>query len=417
MTIFDSLYKMKYARDRHNQAPFAAERARFLSDLIRRGRKPVNVLQAATCVLQINRTLGFTTKMHPVTHEELKQAGKRWVDYNGPFRTRPSGKYSYELFARVARRWLRHECCLVEPKKTRLSEERLRAFEAKLQIKLGLAAGTIETRARHVSYFLAWLAQYRVRLCDVSMSHIERYLEDKKRGGWALTTQILGAASVRMFLRHAEEEHIVSPGLYEAVPKFASPKYRFLAKGPSWKDVRRMLASTRGNGHLAIRSHAMILIMALYGLRCSEIQRLRVDDVDFSNRVLLVRRGKTRRAQRFPLNGKTLRAIKRYLDVARPKTACPSLFVSHVPWYCQLSRGSIHGLANQAFKKNSVQSIRKGPHGFRHACADRLMRQGASVREIAAFLGHRQTRSVRNYVQYNVEDLRPVADFTLRGVR
>lgn len=417
MTIFDRLYKTKCARDRHNQAPFAAERARFLSDLLCKGRKPVNVLQAATHILQINRTLGFTKKMRPVTPDELRQAGTRWVSYSGPFRKRPAGSCSYELFARVARGWLRHECCLVEPRKTRLSEERLRLFESKLRNKLGLAPETIETRTRHVSYFLAWLAEYRVRLCNISLPHIERYLEYKKRGGWALTTQILAATSLRTFLRHAEEESIVRRGLYQAVPKFASPKFHFVAKGPSWTDVRRILASTRGDGPFEIRTRAIVLLMALYGLRCSEVRRLRLDDVDFDNRVLLVRRGKTRRAQRFPLNRETSRAITRYLSCARPKSDCPALFVTYVPFYRQLSRGTIYSLANSLFKRNSIESIRKGPHALRHACADRLMRRGASVREIAAFLGHKRTRSLRAYVQYNLEDLRPVAEFTLRGVQ
>jgi integrase/recombinase XerD len=417
MTIFDKLYKTKCARDRHNQAPFAAERARFLSDLLRKGRKPVNVLQAATHVLQINRTLGFTKRMHPVTPDELRQAGARWVSDSGPFRKRPAGTYSYELFARLARGWLRHQACLVEPKKTRLSEERLRLFESKLRNNLGLAPATIETRTRHVSYFLIWLAQHRVKLCYVSLPHVERYLEHKRRDGWALKTQMLGASSLRMFLRHAEEEHIIRPGLYQAVPKFALPKFCFVAKGPTWTDVRRILASTYGDGPSEIRTRAMVLLMALYGLRCSEVRQLRLDDVDFDNRVLLVRRGKTRLAQRFPLNRETSIAIKRYLNCARPRSDCPALFITHVPFYRQLSRGTIYCCTNQLFKNNSIESVRKGPHALRHACADRLLRQGSSVGEIAAFLGHKRTRSLRDYVRYSVDDLRPIAEFTLRGVQ
>ncbi len=45
-----------------------------------------------------------------------------------------------------------------------------------------------------------------------------------------------------------------------------------------------------------------------------------------------------------------------------------------------------------------------------------MLDQGASLREISAFLGHRRLQSVRIYARCNMKSLREVADFDLGGL-
>src|ERR1700721_211294 len=153
MTFFDSFFTMPWARDRHNKAPLLKERASFLVHELEIGRKPVNVQQAACLLLHINRTLGFLRKMRRITHEELNRAAREWEQYAGPDSVRSPGRHSYDLYRKTARSWLRFNSCLIEPKKTRLSEDRLRDFECHLRDRIGLAEATIETRTRHALYF------------------------------------------------------------------------------------------------------------------------------------------------------------------------------------------------------------------------------------------------------------------------
>ena len=70
----------------------------------------------------------------------------------------------------------------------------------------------------------------------------------------------------------------------------------------------------------------------------------------------------------------------------------------------------------QLFIKNGVISVRRGPHALRHACADRLMKRGHSVSEIAAFLGHADTNTVREYARFDHKALRKIANFSLEGL-
>ena len=416
MSFFDSFYRMQVFRDRHNAAPFSKKRGEFLAHLREQGFSDTTLHQFSSHLLHVNRILGFTDKMRVVTPEELSWAGRKWEKYNGPLRNRHPGKYTYELFMRLARGWLRYNDCLAGPLKTRVNEERLCDFEHRLKHQFGLAPTTIETRTMHVSFLLTWLAERRVQLRHITVQHIERYLDFKRDGGWARTTQGVAAHSIRMFLRHAEERGWIRPGLYHAVPRFPISKHQFTPKGPSWDGVQRIIASLRGNTPLEIRDRAMVMLIAIYGLRYGEIRDLRLTDVDLERAVLTVRRGKNRRAQRFPLNQKTAFCLRKYVSEARPNCESPSLFVTSLLPHRPLSHGTVYIICNRLFCQNAVDSPRKGPHALRHACAMRLMKAGLSLREIATFLGHKETSSVGQYARYDLEALRKVANFSLRGL-
>jgi integrase/recombinase XerD len=416
MTFFDSLFRMQCARDRHNKAPLFRERVEFLTHLLALGRKEIKVRQNAAVLLQVNRTLGFSDGMRPVTVDELKNAGRQWAAYVGPLRQRAPAKFTYELYMQTARPWLRHHSCLVKPSKIRLSEERLIDFENRLRHEFGLASSTIESRSKHVSTFLAWLFERRVKLRDVTLAHLERYLDAKRASGWALATQMLAANALRIFFRHSEARGWVRPGLYEAIPTFLEPKHTFIRRGPSWQNIRRMIASLSRAKPIEIRIRAMVLLMATYGLRACEIRGLCIDDIDFENRILTVRRGKNRQAQRFPLSTEVAHGLRKYMSRARPISNCPFLFITSVTPHRPLAHGTVYMHIQWLFRRSSVESFNTGPHALRHACADRLIRRGASVPEIAAFLGHKRTRSAREYARHDLKDLRLVAEFSLKDL-
>lgn len=416
MSFFDSFYRMQVFRNRHNAAPFCRQRGEFLASLREQGYSESTLRQFSSHLLQVNRILGFKDKMRIITAEELRWAGQKWEKYSGPLRNRLPGKCTYELFMRIARGWLRYNDCLAGPLKTRVSEERILDFEDRLRNRFGLAATTIDTRTMHISFVLTWLAERRVQLRHVTLQHVERYLDFKKNGGWARTTQGLAAYSIRMFLRHAEERGWVRPGLYHAVPTFPKSKHQFTPKGPSWDGVQRIIASLRGSTSLEMRDRAIVMLIAIYGLRCGEIRALRLTDVDLERAVLTVRRGKNRRAQRFPLNQRAAFCLRKYTCEGRPNCDSPTLFVTHLLPHRALSHGTVYAICNRLFNQNGVDSPRKGPHALRHACAMRLMKEGLTVRQIAIFLGHKDTSSVGQYARYDLEALRKVANFNLGGL-
>jgi site-specific recombinase XerD len=415
-TILDWLFKAPAAIRRQTTAPLYNERVAFLTHMRERHRRYNTLRAMAPHLLHINRTLGFTMGMRVVTMEELKHTAREWAQYAGPLRMRVPGKGSYEVYMRIARGWLRFHSCLAEPRKTRIFEDKLRDFEKMLVKRDALAPSTIEVRARHASWFLKWIWQRHVHLRDVGVFHIERYLDSRKAKGWAIATLCIAARAIEKFLRHAEGRRWVRPGLAFGIPAYAIPRYAFVPKGPSWKDVQKIISSFRGSKPVELRDHAMILLMAVYGLRTGDVIGLHLTDVDFAQRILTVRRRKNAVTQRFPLNRETLSALRKYIDLARPLSDSSALFITLVAPYEPLKEGTLYDRVQRLFVSNGIDSRSKGPHALRHACANRLMEKGASVAEIAAFLGHADTNTVRAYTRYDHNALRRIAEFSLEGL-
>jgi integrase/recombinase XerD len=416
MTVFEWLFKDSSALRRQTNAPLHNERLAFLTHMKERDRKYNTLRAMATHLLHINRTLGFSNEIRVITMEELRTAGRAWAQYAGPLRKRVPGKWSYELYMRVARGWLRFHNCLEESRKTRIFEHKLQDFEKTLRDRFGLATSTIEVRSKHVSGFLEWIAKRRIAMRSVSVGHVERYLDVQKSRGWALPTLAMTAYSLQKFFLHAEQRGWVRRGLPFGVPIYAIPRHAFVSKGPSWKDVQRMIASLDDRRPVELRDHAMLLLMAVYGLRAGDLIALHLSDVDFAERILTVRRRKNIVTQRFPLNRDTVRTLRRYLDSARPLSDCPAFFTTFVAPYEPLRHGTVFMRVRRLFIKNRIVSVRRGPHALRHACADRLMKRGHSVSEIAAFLGHVNTNTVRDYTRFDHKALRKIADFSLEGL-
>jgi integrase/recombinase XerD len=189
-----------------------------------------------------------------------------------------------------------------------------------------------------------------------------------------------------------------------------------LAKSGSCRGGRKCWRRRAAKRPVEIRDHAFVLLMAVYGLRVGDVVGLQLGDLDFSQRILTVRRKKNLVTQRFPLNQDTWRTLQRYVKSHRSSSACPSLFTTFVAPYKPLTVGTIYQRIRKLFIRNKIDSRRKGPHAIRHACADRLMKTGTSVPEIAAFLGHKDTNTVREHTRYNHKALRKIAEFSLKGL-
>jgi integrase len=71
--------------------------------------------------------------------------------------------------------------------------------------------------------------------------------------------------------------------------------------GLAWSDVRRLLDSDFGEKSSNLRAAAILSLCAIYGFRASEITKLTLDDFDWINETVAVRRAKNGRVQQFPL--------------------------------------------------------------------------------------------------------------------
>jgi site-specific recombinase XerD len=410
--VFQPIVITPAALRRHRSAPLARERELFLAHLQRGGTGLTNLKITAAYLIQIVRFLKLESP-RDVAPDEVLRAAKFWARYRGQHRQRPAGHWPETLFGWIARRWLRFQGKLLPPGPApQPFSSFLDDFADSMRSELGLAPMTINGNRLQAARFLSWFSSRHRKFSEVSVRDLDRYLAIKARN-WTLVTLAGASGRLRAFFRHAESRGWCSPGIQEGIKSPKLLRNSSVSQGPEWSEVLRMLQSTDGNSPANKRTKALLSLIAFYGLRNSEVVRLLLTDFNRQDNTFSVKRAKRGRLQQFPLQRRVGEAIRRYIVESRPRSSSPNLFVTlHQPYRPMISN-SISSIVRLRMKSLGIRSRQRGPHAIRHACATRLLQSGASLGEIADFLGHSDCQSVGIYAKVDVKSMRQVASLDL----
>jgi integrase len=137
-----------------------------------------------------------------------------------------------------------------------------------------------------------------------------------------------------------------------------------------------------------------VLIGLLYGcgLRCFEVRDLRLNDLDFDRKTLLVRKGKGKKSRYVPLSDLLIKGLRRYIYAEKPEQW---LFngnqdvVGRVGggFDSRYSQRGVQWAVNQARKAAGI-SKDMTVHTLRHTYATHLLEEGLDIMTIKDLLGH-----------------------------
>jgi integrase/recombinase XerD len=266
----------------------------------------------------------------------------------------------------------------------------------------------------HTREFLDWVAVRREHLAEVLLADVDDFLFERKEQGRSHRTIQGYCEALRAFFRFAERYGWSHQALSATIKAPVGYNRDKALNCPPWNQVRKLVKSLDSSAPELCRAKAIVLLASVYGLRCSEIANLTLDDFDWHNEVLTVRRAKRGRVQQFPLQFEVGEAVIRYLREVRGRSPFRNVFLS-----LNLAHRPINNLSqtiSKTIRERGVLETPCGLHGLRHACATELLRKGTSLRGIADLLGHRNLRSVSIYAHCDLHALRRVADFPLTGV-
>ena len=150
----------------------------------------------------------------------------------------------------------------------------------------------------------------------------------------------------------------------------------------------------------------------LYGsaLRISEVSVLKTRDIDFEEGVLYVtdfKRGGER--WKCPATEVSFKVARSYMRFSREKLLSEDE-VREGYLYPQKGKTALRCMLN---RKLLAECRRLGlkmitTHSFRHSAATHVLRSGAGIREVQAFLGHRKITTTERYTRVVKEDLKHV---------
>ena len=415
--VMRQLFVRSFAQDRHFKAPLLSERESYLAFLLREGASISYLKWTAGYLLNIMRLIGLT-QPRTVALDEIENASERWYkDEPGHRLGRPASSRSIYRFAFAAKNWCRFHGWLVEPVAFIPFASHLADFIQHLRFERGLASPTIRSYGDRVRLFLTWLGHRRVEFRDISLCDVDEFIESRHMAEWRVRTIASQCQALRTFFRYAENCGWIKRNFARGIRSPRIPKYDEAPKGPAWKDVRRLIQSAKGQKPSELRSRAILLLFAIYGLRSSEVAQLRLDDIDWRNETLTIRRAKRGRLQQYPLQYEVGEAILQYLQHSRPRCSCRNLFVTGQSPHRPIQSSVLWPVVSSRIKSMRIRSEHMGPHSIRHACATQLLKRGTPLKDIADFLGHSSLKCVSIYAKHDVRTLRQVSAFSLRGVQ
>ena len=153
------------------------------------------------------------------------------------------------------------------------------------------------------------------------------------------------------------------------------------------------------------RTGLMMQTLLETGARVSEFVHFRIEDVSFSERIIVIEEGKGNKRREVPLR----RELTKLLQMHIGKRRAGLLFRSRqrgsgsIPYI--YTRQRIGQIVRQVAQKAGINK-RIYPHLLRHTIATKLLNLGMGIAEVQRFLGHEDISTTQVYAVTSVAALR-----------
>ena len=262
-------------------------------------------------------------------------------------------------------------------------KELYQRFERRMQTS-GRSESTLINYSRYISQISLHFNCLPTELHD---DQIEDYLHGLLRNGTPSESYFKHTVYGLRFLFRLEglqDKRIALPSIH---------KEKKLPVVLSRQEVKAMICAAR------LLKHRLIVSL-LYGcgLRCGEVRRILLKDIDLDRAMLLVRQGKGNKDRYVPLGTLLVRGIRLFIEAENPQT--------------YLFNGNPHSTENVdgCFSQKGVQWIVKSQskkagiikdvnvHTLRHSYATHLLEDGLDIVSLKELLGHSHIETTMVYL-------------------
>jgi len=232
----------------------------------------------------------------------------------------------------------------------------------------------------------------------LSWKAIQGYVAERSKEGAAPSTVRQEIIVLRGVLRLAQREGLIEANPVDLVdkPTVDNKVIRCL----SVDEEARLLAVVERNSRHGILPEAIVIAINT-GMREGEQLNLRWSDVNLKDRVLFIRKSKTHRQRKIPMNEAVYKAVKnlpRY-------DAKPTSFI-----FVNEATGAVYERFNGTLWKHAVKKAELTEHlrwhDLRHTFGTRLAEKGVAITDIAALMGHSSLAMAQRYIHSIMRKLR-----------
>lgn len=283
-------------------------------------------------------------------------------------------------------------------------EKALLKYDLWLMLEKGASDHTREGYQRDIRRFMAWLADQRTTLREVTRDTLGLYIGDIHDLGVAPRTQARIIAALRSFFRYLTLDHLldVNPATLLEPPRTGL----HLPEVLTVMEIDSMIDAIDPLKAEARRDRAMMETLYGCGLRVSELITLEISKI-FPEEGYLVVRGKGNKERMVPMSDAAVDEIAEWLGDRNRMAIRPGdeniLFLNRRGARMTRQRAFqiVRDLASRAGIRKTIS-----PHTLRHSFATHLLEGGANLRSIQQMLGHESIATTQIYLHLDRSALR-----------
>ncbi len=230
---------------------------------------------------------------------------------------------------------------------------------------------------------------------EINRQDIKNYLDYLVSSNKAVSTINLVINALKFYYENIMQRSFFSSDLGIKRPKKDKKLPVVLAK----EEIVKMIKMTDNLKH-----KLMIQILYSSGLRVSEIVNLKINDVDFNRKIVIIKGGKGRKDRISIISGVVLDNVNKYLKEFKP---LHYLFESYQSG--KINIRSIQKVVKDAASRASVNK-EASAHSLRHSFATHLLEQGVNLRYIQSLLGHARLETTQIYTKVAVNNFNEIDD-------
>lgn len=254
------------------------------------------------------------------------------------------------------------------------------------------------SRVVHIARFC------RIRGCrrsaDVTYADLMALMQDQLERGVAKSSRVQMATTLHYIFGWMLDEGRILRNPAARVPA-PDDGERDLPKSPMTEaEMSSFIASLPRHSVTDIRNIAIMEFLYGCGMRRGEVLRLNLDDVDLDRRVLTIHESKAGQSRILPVMHAAIVALRDYLAVRRSLLRGPDhgavFLTASGKRLDEPTFGAVFRMIN---KLRGPDMPRIHAHLLRHSIAVHLVRKGADIHHVQAFLGHGNLNTTKIYLR------------------
>ena len=284
-----------------------------------------------------------------------------------------------------------------------------------LDIEKGLSNKSQENYSRFLKKFIDWLEENNLedlKPHELSPAHIwdyRVYLSRQSKKPLKKSTQNYYLIALRSFLNYFANQDILS--LPAEKIKLAKDKDEKKVNFLTLEQIEKLFSTPNTSKRSGLRDRTILETLFSTGLRIAELVSLNREQINLKPmtkdlEVGIV--GKGNRPRTVYFSERTVYWLRKYLDTRKDKEK--ALFINY-----QGRKNSSRRLTDRSIERTIKKyALMAGlptnttPHTLRHSFATDLLTQGADLRVIQEFLGHRNISTTQVYTHVTNKRLRDI---------